>query len=231
MLLDGTPPLHPRRDLHLFSVCLWCSHSRLPKGSFFSPLPAASRSVASPADPAGTPRAHQCPLLLPSLPSPTSALQQRAGCLPQRRRRTLKVCIIDQRALIRIALSVSELTGLGKRWGLTPSGCNFPHSGSLFFLLPEYPSAVWDLLGRSDGQRQLPASQPVLDAHRRGQPRFPGCWHRLLSSPFLPRLAQLAVWFYLRRHLRVYNHDQLLHLCPTGNAATSGLETGTFSGF
>ncbi|NWT54472.1 GP156 protein, partial [Erythrocercus mccallii] len=42
-------------------------------------------------------------------------------CLLQRHHCTLQVCIIDQRALIRIALSVSELTGLGARWGLTPS--------------------------------------------------------------------------------------------------------------
>lgn len=113
-------------------------------------------------------------------------------------------------------LSVSELTRLGARWGLTPSGCNFPHSGNLFFLLPEYPPALWDLLGRSDRQRQLLTSQPVPDTHRWGQPRFPGCWHHLLSSPFLPYLAQFALWFYLWRHLCVYNHDQLLHLCPTG---------------
>lgn len=163
-------------------------------------------------DPPGLP----APSLLPSLPSPVSDLQQRAGHLLRCHHHALKVCIIDQRALIRIVLSVSELTGLGTRWGLTPSGCNFPHSGNLFFLLPEYPPAVWDLLGRSDRQRQLPTSQPVLDTHRWGQPRFPGCWHYLLSSPFLPRLAQLAVWFYLWRHLCVYNHDQLLHLCPTG---------------
>lgn len=90
------------------------------------------------------------PSVLPCVPSPTAGLQQRARCLLRRHHRMLQVCIIDQRALIRIALSVSELTGLGASWGLTPSGCNFPHSGNLFFLLPEYPPAVWDLFGRSD---------------------------------------------------------------------------------
>lgn len=151
---------------------------------------------------------------------PTSALtpglQQHAGHLPWCHRYMFKVCIIDQTALIRIALSVSELTGLGARWGLTPSGCNLPYSRNLFFLFPEYPPTVWDLLGWSDRQCQLLTSQPVLDTHRRGQPHFPGCWHHLLSSPFLPYLAQFTVWFYLWRHLCVYNHNQLLHLSPTG---------------
>lgn len=69
----------------------------------------------------------------PALP-PTSDLQQGAGHLLQCHHHTTpKVCIIDQRALIRIVLSVSELTGLGTRWGLTPSGCNFTHSGKPLF--------------------------------------------------------------------------------------------------
>lgn len=156
------------------------------------------------------------PLLLPSFLSPTSDLQPHAGCLLWCHRCTLKVCVRDQRALIRIVLSVSELTGLSMSWGLTLSSCNFPHSGNFFLLFPEYPPAVWDILGWSDRQCQLPASQPVLDARRRGQPRFPGCWHCLLSSPFLPHLEQLGVWFYFWRHLHLYNHNQLLHLCPTG---------------
>lgn len=224
-LLDGTPLLRPCRDLCLSSVCLCYSCSGLPKGRFLclvSPARALFCGIAcGPApqllvplswDPQGPP----VPLLLPSFLSPTSDLQQRAGCSLWCHHCTLKVCVRDQRALIRIVLSVSELTGLRMSWGLTLSGCNFPHSGIFFLLLPEYPPAVWDLLGWSDQQCQLPTSQPVLDTRRRGQPRFPGCWHCLLSSPFLPRLAQLGVWFYFWRHLRLYNHNQLLHLCPTG---------------
>lgn len=217
------PLLHPCRDLCLLSVCLSPAKG-CPRGAFhyFSQPSALWQHLLMTSDswlfmPFGwDPLCPPPPSLLPCVPSPTAGLQQRARCLLRRHHRTLQVCIIDQRALIRIVLSVSELTRLGARWGLTPSGCNFPHFGNLFFLLPEYPPAIWDLLGWSDRQCQLLTSQPVLDTHRRGQPRFPGCWHHLLSSPFLPYLAQFAVWFYLWRHLCVYNHDQLLHLHPTG---------------
>lgn len=102
------------------------------------------------------------------------------------------------------------------------SGCNYPRSANLpsegrpRLLLAERPAALRDVPGRPDRQRQLPAGQPVPDARRGGQPHFPGGRCRLLSSPFLPRLAQLAVWFHLRGHLCVYDYDQLLHLRPAG---------------